>query len=305
MLKYFLSLTTTVAAICFSSSLVNAQATVACTAPSITTDTHGHVHCYTSDGFQQYKLYQISLCQEEPTLGNYEQVCQFLLDSTTGTSVELSAGSSASLLPDGAAISLSEGLYTHAAILIDEKIGLKGSYTFDKQLIGKSKIPGNQCWTTSGSWNEFYAQVPGYSSISEMPFECGSSPDPEYYFARYDAFSFSGFDVYAIPNRVSPTGTYGMYILDADKNLPNNGSGALSGDYMFGIQAFNEPISITPNTTSIEIGFRLTDMFNIITNFRDTRFNNTPADCGRNSNGDNACLVQVIPQGFEFTVTSR
>ena len=305
MFKNYCALAATL--LCFNllPDIASAQATTACSQPVINTDTHGHVNCYSSDGFQKYTFFQIALCKEEPTHENYEQLCDFLLNDNAGNTVELSSSGTSASLTNGSDVSIPEGIYTHAALLIDERIGLKGAYTFDKPLIGKSKIPGNQCWTTSGTWNEFYASNPGYCSISDMPFECGTEAEPEYLFAHYDAFSFSGFDVYAIPNRVSPTGSYGMYVLDSNKSLPSNGSGDLSGDYLFGLQTFNDPIIISPNTRSIELGFKLTNMFNIETNFRDTRFNNSPADCGRNSRGENACLVMVIPQGFEFTVTAR
>ena len=282
----------------------DAAATTACTSP-IETDTHGFVDCYTSEGSQRYTMLQIGLCKSAPTYLNYEQTCELILNDPDGIEVELNNSGTSTSLTGGKSVSISEGSYTHAAILIDEIIALKGSYTFDKPLIGRSKIPNTSCWTTTGTWNEFTAGNPGYSSITTLPFECGNTPNPEYFTANYNAFSFSGGDVYAIPNRTSPTGTYSMYILDSDKSLPENGSGALDGDYLFGIQEFNNPISITTNTSSVSVGFKLTDMFHIQSNFRDTQFNNAPADCTRNSNGGNACLLMVIPQGFEFTMNAQ
>jgi len=281
-----------------------AVATTACDTP-IQTDSSGYADCYTSEGSQKYTMLQIGLCTSEPTYLNYEQKCDLIINDANGLSVELTSSGASTSLTGDSPVTISEGMYTHAVILIDETIALKGSYTFDKPLKGNSLNTGTTCWTTTGTWNEFIASTPGYSSISDLPFDCGSTPNPEYFTANYNAFSFSGLDVYAITNRTSPTGPYSMYILDSNKSLPANGSGDLDGDYLFGIQEFNNPIVINANTSNVSLGFKLTDMFHIQSNYRNTAFNNAPADCTRNSSGGNACLLIVIPQGFEFTVTAQ
>jgi hypothetical protein len=282
----------------------HAVATTACNTP-IQTDSSGYADCYTSEGSQKYTMLQIGLCKSEPTYLNYEQKCDLIINDANGLSVELTSSGASTSLTGDSPVTIAEGTYTHAAILIDEKIALKGSYTFDKPLKGNSLNTGTTCWTTTGTWNEFIASTPGYNSISDLPFDCGSTPNPEYFTANYNAFSFYGLDVYAITNRTSPTGPYSMYVLDSNKSLPANGSGDLDGDYLFGIQEFNNPIVINANTSNVSLGFKLTDMFHIQSNYRNTAFNNAPADCTRNSSGGNACLLIVIPQGFEFTVTAQ
>jgi hypothetical protein len=296
----------------FSASDVEAQSVcVLNSSDEIVTDDKGYVDCYSSIGTQKYTIQYIGLCSAAPSIANYQNECQSVFNETAGKSIDFVKGNFQNLL-DGS-ISLTEGVYTHAVVRIDSLIKLKSSYKFDKQMLGGAGGVGKSCWTTSGEYNDVI-DITGFTSLSQLATQCGSTPNAEFTNLEYAVFSGAGF-TNTITGRTSPSGPYTMYTASGINELSNATLGNFNGKHLIGIQEFNAPVKISPASASINLGFKMDGMFHVKTNWQtkgaDQGANGNapggspklPVECTQHQNPGNACFKYVIPSGFEFSVS--
>ena len=282
----------------------------------IITDKNGYVDCTSDVGTQRLKLQYIGLCASEPTIGNYQNECLTVFSETDGKSVDFVKGNFQNLI-DGS-ISLTEGLYTHAVVRIDSLIKLKSSYTFDKQMLGGGGGIGKTCWTTSGDYSDLI-DMTGFTSLSQLPTQCGSTPNAEFTNLEYAVFVNGPNGTNTITGRSSPSGPYTMYTASGINELSSTTIGSLNGKHLIGFQEFTTPVLITPTLSSIELGFKMDGMFHLQTNWQSINGDpNTsrkapfdvnpklPVECGKAQfSGEYSCLKYVIPTGFEFSVSVK
>ena len=295
----------------FSVSDVEAQSVcVLNSSNEIVTDDKGYVDCYSSIGTQKYTIQYIGLCSAAPSIANYQNECQSVFNETAGKSIDFVKGNFQNLL-DGS-ISLTEGVYTHAVVRIDSLIKLKSSYKFDKQMLGGAGGVGKTCWTTSGEYNDVI-DITGFTSLSQLATQCGSSPNAEFTNLEYKVF-FTDVATNTLSGNTSPSGPYTMYSASGINKLSST-NGTFDGKYLIGIQEFNTPVSILPTSASINLGFKMDGMFHVKTNWQtkgtDEGANGNatggspklPVECTQHQNPGNACFKYVIPSGFEFSVS--
>jgi len=285
----------------------------------IITDSSGFVDCVADTGEQILQIQYLAICQNLPTVSNYQENCEEIFDQPAGKAITLSQGSVFDLLA-GLLITLSEGVYTHAVVRIDSLIKMKGDYLFDKPLLGGAGGTGKRCWSattgTVGTYSDSQAYA-GYSSLNQLATQCGAVPNPEFTSQDYNAFFGNGGYANSITGRSSPTGPYDMYTLETPNTLSST-SAPLNGEHLLGIQTFNSPVVITANLKSIDFGFKLTGMFHLQSNWQSLSVagdnagkvtggggNQMPAQCIKDQTQGNACFKFVIPTGFEFSVSSE
>ena len=282
----------------------------------IITDNNGFVDCTSSIGTQRLKIQYIGLCASEPTIGNYQNECSTVFSETDGKTIDFMKGNFQNLI-DGS-ISLTEGVYTHAVVRIDSLIKLKSSYTFDKQMLGGGGGIGKKCWTTSGDYSDLI-DMTGFTSLSQLATQCGPTPNAEFTNLEYAVFVGETGATNTITGRSSPSGPYTMYSASGINELSSTTVGSLNGKYLIGFQEFTTPVVINPTLTSIELGFKMDDMFHLQTNWQSINGDpNTsrkayfgvnpklPVECGKAQfSGEYSCLKYVIPNGFEFSVSVK
>ena len=211
-------------------------------------------------------LHFIGLCTAEPTIANFRTACSSIFTSNTGESKKITTTTSANLTND---VTLTEGSYTHAAILIKNNIGYTVKKKFSPARSGKTGT-GEWCWTLDGETttvNSNFAQRSTWIAEcgAEAPATLGTHTSNQN--AIWSEASGNRFDNYETGTTASTTWT--VYLLKADETIntgtPGNYGSFGTASYFLGIQKFNTAVSITPKTANLDVGFRLEDTFSVET----------------------------------------
>ena len=245
--------------------------------------------CYANSGEMRVTLYRIALCTTGVTYANHPEKCETIYNNDAGVQVEI--GPSKLSTQIGSSISIPEGTYNNAMILVDETIEVKGTYVFDRPMKGRSNVASKTCWTLAGS------KESTYSTMASLPTDCGTNPQPGWlrrtYAMLYDVTTSTVTN--SLENLTNPTGTYAAYAAATSTTL-TNGSNT---DFLIGLQSFDRPVVITPNTNSVALDFLVTNMFHVKVT---TTADGVHSDCGVGANG---CMVWAIPRGFEFSMSTN
>ena len=210
----------------------------------------------------EVSFYKLALCTAKPTYTD-DSSCSYILNSTSSIKATIAVGSTIPLL--AADISIAEGVYTHAFMMIDTTMGLENTFEFatgNEQYDGAGN-QGKYCWTNGQDI------VWGYPNPATMPITCGSEPDPK---MSYETFKGLGCDdndpcsvTTTLTNQQTTTTTYDLYMLKNPTTLATVALDSVTGfpvgdaEYMWGVQKFNTPATINANTKQIELGFKLTE----------------------------------------------
>jgi len=266
---------------------------------------------YTPDGMR-IKLFQILLCEELPTLANYNSICKKLVDFPTGKDVSITANGTTPIV-DGS-VTLTEGNYSHATILIENKIGSKFTQTFSQPIHGSNGV-GKTCWSNGNDAKIWYSG--GYTEFSAS---CGlsSAADPQWSTYTYKGFwtpggfvntaneltlTGSGKDIYLLGDVNSvATITYDNSGNTEEENLRTQ------ANYLLGVAPITPVAKVTPDTSNVDLGFKLTDTFfqkittNSGYNVGDSKTcSSAEGTIGASPDtGAHACLATSYAQTFEF-----
>ena len=245
----------------------------------LTVDANGKdYNCnYTPDAMR-LKLYKILLCEQLPTVSDYNDTCETLVDFSGGKDVDITAVGTTPIL-DGA-VSLKEGSYTHAVILIENRISSKFVQTFSQPIQGNNGV-GTTCWSNGNDAKISYESVAlGPGDYTKFSASCGTSSEaqPEWsyytykglwnpvnqgntYFinsAPYLTYTGSGKDVHLLSDfstLATVSAGYSGLNLDDENGIVSNAR------YMMGVTQLTPIANISPNTTNIDLGFKLKDTF--------------------------------------------
>lgn len=280
---------------------------------------------YTPDAMR-LKLYKILLCEQLPTVANYNETCEALVDFSSGKDIDVTADGTTPIL-DGP-VSLKEGSYTHAVILIANRISSKFTQTFSQPIQGNNGV-GTTCWSNGNDAKisyESFALGPGdYTKFSAS---CGAiseaspqwsyysyrglwNPDPNRgntYFvnsAPYLTITGSGKDVHLL----SDISTLATVTAGESGRNPDDENGIVSNaSYMMGVTKLTPIATMSPNTKNIDLGFKLKDTFfqKITTNnnyYGNKRCSETHGILGASSEtGAHACLSTSYATTFDFKI---
>ncbi len=297
--------------------------------------THGDYNCnYTPDGMR-LKIYKIMLCEEYIDNTNYLDKCVSLVDEEGGKSVIVEADKTTSIL-DGPA-SLPEGKYNYSVILINNTVDAKFTQTYSNEIHGNNGI-GTTCWSNGNDVKISYEiSANGDGDPSKFSASCGTlaQANPQWSGYTYKAFwndNNNGTNNYFV-NKFQGILTFGsaykdVYVLSNLTELAtvttgvggrneDDGNGVSSdGIYVMGVQKHDTPITISPATNGVELGFKLKDtFFQKITTNNDyygsgvsgkKKCSEVHGSIGQSSEtGAYACLSTSYPITFDFRIQSN
>lgn len=238
------------------------------------TDGGGIRSCVVTPDSVRFRIYEIGLCTEEPTIANYQSVCDAIFSDPSARQVEVSvAGSETTLVPEA---TFSEGTYSHAIILSAGDFAIKHADRFSEAMVGFGSSTGEYCATRAATAAE---------SDGESYVECSSNPVAASYFTEVigrfpESPACGGYDA-------NPSGQVNICLL-ADRSTE-----AVEGElanFILVIQEFANPVKITANSTEISADMRLTNMMGI---------EDTYESVGRTG------YVSYFLNGVEFAVRAR
>lgn len=279
---------------------------------------------YTPDAMK-IKLFRVSLCGQLPTVDNHETVCEQLVNFSDGKDVTITADDITPIL-DGS-VTLTEGLYSHALIIIENRVASKFTQNFSRPVQGNNGA-GTTCWSNGNDAKisyEISANAGGdYTKFSAS---CGTveQSDPRWSYYTYKGLWNPRRDVnpaYFINSTPFLTlmgeGKDIHLLYDystlatvnagaANRNLDDENGITTNANYMMGVSAFSEQKNINANTKNIDLGFQLVDTFfqKITTNnnyYGNQRCSDTHGDITQASplTGSYACLSTSYATTFDF-----
>ena len=243
----------------------------------------GNSYCRLSPEMTKFKLYYISLCQEQPTVQNFRTMCSPLFDNANGKEASVSINDQVSIADE---VTLREGTYPYAAILFASTISFSIKKKFSPARTGKTGT-GEWCWTLDAVITD--ARYPSVNVSGNYIADCGATPPAligtQVYSSRahYTSVAQGFTSSNAGSNEV---GSWTTHYLLSDETLTSGDSTDYSTwpetKYLLGIQTFNTPVTISPNTTNINTGFLMTNAFDVrVTGATNTNINMfSPSDFG-------------------------
>lgn len=271
--------------------LVGSAKSADCTVSSgVVTDTSNQ--CENDAQAMGLNLHGVWLCQQAPTVSNYQTVCEQLFYSAVASQVRVELGGEAAVAPN-VDLSLPLGTYTHSVLLVENKLYSKGVITFSTNRRGKSDTAGTTCWTLEG---ESFDEANGFANL---PIDCGlaANANPGYMVSDKDRWtSNAGATNY---ERAADDKTFAVnyaYALSAETTQSTSDNDTL---YLLGISAFKagyQPV-ISNTTSRIKMSFALTG------NGKIRQKSNGHASCG--VGGGDRCVTGIMQRGFEFLVEAE
>lgn len=237
------------------------------------------------------EFYKLALCTSKPTFLD-DSACIYLLNSTTKVPVDIEIGADVPLISGD--VSIPEGTYTHAMLLIDTSLGLKSTFEFNTPQYDGQGNQGNFCWTNGKPI------VWGYPDYDNMVITCGTTPSPELSIEIFKAFGTDDNGVTShILNQVTPDTTYDAYLMEdltTEAEVSKNDDGYPTGNaaYIWSVQKFNSPPMISATTSAVDMAFKLSEGMGI-------GFN----DYSCYKPGVGGCVEGVNVTGFQFIVTAN
>ena len=249
------------------------------------TDASVNAGCTVTPDTVYFPVYKIGLCKEVPTFENYQTTCNIFYDNTTAVEVEVSKSSNLNLK---SGVSLDNGTYKAAIILLGNTIALKHSENFEGKRTGVeledgayvntsgSASNGTVCVTRTISGNEDDLGTNGLQSF----LTCYEPGDPELpaagKFSETSGAYSTGGDVCSIDTLTGLVVAPSALTVTASNNdtvkfcgLLNNttletySNGNTNATRQLAIQTFQTPVVTTSTTKSIDIGFKVTDMLSL------------------------------------------
>lgn len=289
--------------LCASSSLAYAA-----TCNTSWTATGGSQCTVTPDALT-VSVYKFGLCQTKPTYDDYGD-CLFFVNSDTATDVTVSQGTSFNL---GSDMTLEAGTYTYLVQLWDDTVSFNFTQEFTTPQYGADGVVGSHCYTNGNA----PATVPNTATLRNM--SCTTSAA-----LAAAAESTSNQQIVSVGGSntatgfASVSGTFDVNLLSdistlatVTTNTVTDGSGSTTyetsnGNYLFTVMTLSTPVTISADTTYIDMAVLLTDAVELQTYYTigssyiaGTWCNGGIAD----GNGTYACLgnSELSTLGFQFT----
>ena len=206
------------------------------------------------------------LCTSQPNETNFRSVCSAVFDNTAGQDITVTENASLPLVDE---ITLPEGIFTHAWLLVGNTVKYKASASFDPVRTGKTGT-GQFCWTLPGNTSPGIGSINDASARTSWLADCGSAVPTELGTSYSTIIMLTDFSTGNFVNYSSGTnasGTWLVRLLDADgtaSDIQPNGSFTRLATQMGGVQTFTTPVDLTPNATNVDIGFRLENTFGVL-----------------------------------------
>jgi len=234
-----------------------------------------------------FPVYKVGLCTEVPTYLNYQTACNIIFDKSSAVDITVnSTNKSTNMdLAGASGISLDNGTYKAAIVLLGNTISLKHTETFDSKRNGQKNSTlaiasgtddnGTVCVTraTAGSEDDFGTGTPKLESFLECYENVVDSNNPTagVFVESGGAYLTEGVvckivsgDVVA-PDVMTITDASGDLVKycgmkDKDTLETYTSSSVTDATRQLVIQKFQTPVVTTSSTTAVNIGFKVTNM---------------------------------------------
>lgn len=193
----------------------------------------------------------------------------------------------------GAEILIEEGEYPYAVIVVSNQIQHASAIRFNGNRIGNSNTTGPWCWSIDDPNSRSSAGIADGATNLYIA-ECGNSVPSQIGYNSSIATSVRGANGARADLSYGTTDstTWDVYLVDGAKNRnwdPVNNK-VTDASFFIGIQKFNTVVNITPNTSSVDLGFKLTNTFGLNMDLKPT------------VNGVKSHVKGFVLGGFEFKV---
>ena len=258
------------------------------------TDASLSPNCTVTPDEVYFPIYKFGLCEEVPTYLNYMTACKFLYDSTAGKTVSVTSLSNFQLANN---ISISEGSYKASVVLIGNTIGVLHSDVFEAAWDGLEKNGGGGYSVTNGKYCATRLDS-GSEDDFDSNLDCANSALAGGIFSETDgAYNTAGLggrcsiSSGAISSNLSfntasgSTTVCGMLDASTLETYTGNDTDATR---QLVTQTFANAVKISPNTTSLNISFKVTDMLSI-----------------EDVSAGGVDYIQAYLDGFEVTIDAK
>ena len=208
----------------------------------------GPGYCFQTPTNMDVTIYEVGICTAHASPTD-RTACTLLFDDANGQLVNLSVGSSLDLLEE---ISITEGTYSHAYILMSNVTAIKTVIQFSTSRTALDNSSGEYCYTNGDSWDD------NVNSIMS----CGDSASAAVSSVETIGFADeNGNDSYSlVPYTVTMAGEQvvsNLYMTDADGTTLSSDED--TSKRILGSQKLGTPVTVTPSTSNIDVSFAITD----------------------------------------------
>ncbi len=264
----------------------------------------GPDECFKEVTTFKLKVYEFGLCTDYPTVADRSK-CTELFKNTTGFDLAISKNAS---LPLGGTVTLTEGIYTHAYIIVDNNTHLKSVHEFSDVRKDMASTPGEGkfCYSNGTDRTENLKL-----ELTNVVVTCGATDASA---ANKETIKFSTEDAspayknFDIVNQNTEGGalssTDAGYTKLFTLTAAQAAGTAWATDHSILAGQKITPVTISTTTKGLNIAFSVTDnvSFNFIED-GDKVPSNTGADCAAGSG--KFCISDVGWRGMQFLVTSN
>ena len=277
--------------ICFS--IVFATETLAgtaCTSTSTETDHTGlnaangeYGYCFHTPEALNLKLYEFGLCTSASSPVN-KTTCTALFSNANGKAFNVSVGSVDNLI-DG--ITIDEGTYSHAYIVVSNVTSVKSIIEFSTARTDDRGGQGKFCYTDGRSWDN---NPPSIMSCSNDPSIAVASVETIALFDNGNNHSNTELGYTVTQGGVNVVSD--LYMINSSGSLSNG----FNDDFaLYGSQRLSAPVTIDATTENVNVAFSITDGVSI--GF-DSGFDQNPAT-GTSAPND------AVWEGLQFVITAK
>ena len=241
------------------------------------------------------KVYEFGLCTDYPTVADRSK-CTELFKNTTGFDLAISKNAS---LPLGGSVSLTEGTYTHAYIIVDKYTHLKSVHEFSADRKDMAGNTGKFCYSNGTDRIENAA-----FELTNVVVTCGdtdaSALNKETIKFSTDANAYKNFNIIDQGGGATSVGYTKLFALTA----AGAAGTAWATDHSILAGQRITPVTISTTTKGLNIAFTVTDnvSFNFIAH-GDKIPSAAGAACAAGSG--KYCISDVGWMGMQFLVTSN
>lgn len=200
-------------------------------------------YCFHTPQAMNIRVYEFGLCTSAASPSDRAQ-CTPLFSNSLGLSLELSAGAT---VPLASGVSLAEGTYSHAFVVLSNVTSLETVIEFSSARTDDQGNTGVYCYTDGRSIN-----------TSDSVISCGNTPSAVTASQEVIGLGWQAYSNTLLNYTVSMRGETVVSDLYAVTNTGELSTNSGDDFALFGSQLLNQPITITPNTTNIDIGFSIT-----------------------------------------------
>ena len=275
---------------------------------SISLDSNKDWLCDKTPSAMKMKLYGLYLCENLPDPSNYINNCAALVQNSSAVDVEVSNGTTTTLTNGD--ISVKEGTYNFAVVVVDPTISGKHTQEFVQDLRGATGI-GKFCWTTTVETKSYYA-----GGAADFSHECGNAASVSEQYSGYDFKYIWGGS--GPVQKVEPIYAAGLgnpdytarnvYLMKSEETplIPSDWTTDADGfptndpaNFMLGVQLLENPVVISPKTKNIDLGF------NVVLTYYMKLTQNTNYGTACDGTGEAYCIATLAPDSFNFKITAE